>query len=72
MAQFARVAQVAPQSSVHAAAQYDAAATLIALKDWDAAARALEAFRSAFPKHALVGEAGGKLAEGWGSRSLSS
>ena len=62
VAQFARVAQVAPQSSVRAAAQYDAAATLIGLKDWDAAAQALEDFRSAFPKHALAAEAGNKLA----------
>ncbi len=62
VALFARVAQSAPQSSVHAAALYDAAATLISLKDWDGAAQALESFRTAFPKHALVGEAGSKLA----------
>jgi TolA-binding protein len=60
--QFARVAQVAPQSGVHAAAQIDAAATLIGLKDWDGAARTLEAFRSDFPKHALQAEVPGKLA----------
>ena len=59
---FARVAQAAPQSSVHAAALYDAAATLISLKDWDGAAQALESFRTSFPKHALNGEAGSKLA----------
>jgi TolA-binding protein len=62
VAQFTRVAQSAPQSSVHAAALYDAAATLISLKDWDAAAQALETFRRTFPKHALVPEAGSKLA----------
>jgi len=62
VAQFTRVAQAAPQSSVHAAAQYDAAAMLIGLKDWNAAAQALESFRSAFPKHALQAEAGAKLA----------
>lgn len=63
VAQFARVAQVAPpQSSLRAAAQYDAAATLIGLQDWDAAARSLEAFRASFPKHALQAEAGNKLA----------
>ncbi|MES2960399.1 MAG: tetratricopeptide repeat protein [Pseudomonadota bacterium] len=62
VAQFTRVAQSAPQSAVHAAALYDAAATLIALKDWDAATEALEAFRRSFPKHALAHEAGSKLA----------
>jgi len=60
--QFNRVAQSAPQSSVHAAALYDAAATLIALKDWDGATQALETFRRSFPKHPLAPEAGSKLA----------
>ena len=62
VAQFARVAQSAPLSSVHAAALYDAAATLIGLKDWDGATQALETFRRSFPKHPLAGEAGSKLA----------
>ena len=62
VAQFQRVAQSAPQSGVHAAALYDAGATLIGLKDWNAAAQALELFRSTFPRHALAGEAGTKLA----------
>ena len=62
VAQFARVAQSAPQSSVHAAALYDAAATLIGLKDWDGAALALESFRGSFAKHPLQAEAGSKLA----------
>ena len=62
VAQFARVAQSAPQSSVHAAALYDAAATLVGLKDWDGATQALETFRRSFPKHPLAGEAGSKLA----------
>ena len=62
VAQFARVAQSAPQSSVHAAALYDAAATLITLRDWDGATQALETFRRSFPKHALANEAGSKLA----------
>ena len=62
VAQFNRVAQSAPQSSVHAAALYDAAATSISLKDWDAATQALETFRRGFPKHALAAEAGSKLA----------
>ena len=62
VALFTRVAQSAPQSGAHAAALYDAAATLIGLKDWDGAAQALESFRRSFPKHALAGEAGSKLA----------
>jgi TolA-binding protein len=59
---FARVAAVAPQSSVRAAAQYDAAAELIAMKDWDSAAKTLEDFRQRFPNHPLAGEVGNKLA----------
>ncbi len=59
---FERVATVAPQSSVRATAQYDAAAALIGLNDWDAAARTLEDFRQRYPKHALQAEVGNKLA----------
>lgn len=62
VAHFERVASVAPQSTVQAAAQYDAAASHIALKDWDAAARTLEDFRRRYPKHPLQAEVGGKLA----------
>lgn len=62
VAHFARVAAVAPQSTVRAAAQYDAAAEMIATKDWDGAARTLEDFRQRFPNHPLVAEAGTKLA----------
>lgn len=60
---FERVASTtAPKSSVRAAAQYDAAATLIALKDWDGAARTLEDFRTRFPGHPLQADVGSKLA----------
>jgi TolA-binding protein len=59
---FNRVAVVAPQSAVRATAQFDAAAALIALKDWDLAARTLEDFRTRYPKHPLQAEVGGKLA----------
>ncbi|MCW7538583.1 tetratricopeptide repeat protein [Aquabacterium sp. A7-Y] len=62
VAHFERVAVVAPQSAVRATAQYDAAASLIGLKDWDAAARSLEDFRQRHPKHPLQGEVAGKLA----------
>jgi cellulose synthase operon protein C len=61
VAHFARVATVAPQSAVRANAQYDAAAALIGLKDWDGAARTLEDFRQRYPNHALQAEVGNKL-----------
>ena len=54
--------QLAPQSSANAAAQYDAAALLIGLKDWPAATRNLEDFRQRYPGHALQAEVGRKLA----------
>jgi cellulose synthase operon protein C len=59
---FNRVIAVAPNSAVRVNAQYDAAAALIALKDWDAAARTLEDFRQRFPKHPLQDEVSAKLA----------
>lgn len=59
---FDRVAQAAPQSTVRAAAQFDAAAARIALKDWDGAARELEDFRQRFPGHPLQAEVPAKLA----------
>jgi tetratricopeptide (TPR) repeat protein len=59
---FTRVATVAPASGIRATAQYDAAAALIALKDWDGASRTLEDFRTRYPKHPLQAEVGGKLA----------
>lgn len=63
VAHFERVASTAaPQSTVQAAAQYDAAAALIALKDWDAAARTLEDFRKRYPASPLQSEVGSKLA----------
>jgi outer membrane protein assembly factor BamD (BamD/ComL family) len=59
---FDRVATVAPTSSIRVNAQYDAAAALMALKDWDAATAALEDFRRRNPNHALAAEVGPKLA----------
>ena len=59
---YQRVAAVAPQSPVRATAQYDAAAAMLAQKDWDGAARTLEDFRSRYPKHPLQDEVTGKLA----------
>jgi TolA-binding protein len=62
VADFQRVGSVAPQSTVRATAQYDAAASLIALKDWDGAIRTLEDFRQRFPNHPLQAGVGDKLA----------
>ncbi len=62
VAAFERVATLAPNSPVRATAQYDAAAALIGLSDWDGAARLLEDFRRRFPNHPLQGEVDAKLA----------
>ena len=59
---FARVATAAPGSAVRANAEYDAAASLIALKDWAAAARTLEDFRQRYPQNALQPEVTARLA----------
>ena len=62
-ASFARVGTVASaNSAVAASAQYDAAAALIAIKDWDGAIKTLEEFRRRFPNHALQPEVTKKLA----------
>jgi outer membrane protein assembly factor BamD (BamD/ComL family) len=59
---FTRVATVAPTSTVRATAQYDAAAAMIGMKDWDGATRTLEDFRQRFPNHPLQADVGSKLA----------
>lgn len=59
---FDRVAKVAPDSPVRASAQFDAAAILIGLKDWPAAARTLEDFRQRYPKNPLQSQVNDKLA----------
>jgi cellulose synthase operon protein C len=62
---FERIAALgglATGSTVRANAQYDAAAALIGLKDWDGAARALEDFRRQQPSNPLQSEVPAKLA----------
>lgn len=59
---FLRVAEVAPGASIRTTAEYDAAASLIAAKDWTAAARVLESFRRQYPKHPLQADIPAKLA----------
>jgi tetratricopeptide (TPR) repeat protein len=62
VAHFARVGSVAPQSSIRASAQYDSAAVLLGMKDWQGAQGTLEDFRQRFPNHPLAQEVGTKLA----------
>jgi tetratricopeptide (TPR) repeat protein len=50
---FLRVARVAPDSKIRSTAQYDAAAALVTLKQWDRAIDVLEGFRRDFPKSEL-------------------
>jgi cellulose synthase operon protein C len=59
---FLRVARVAPESKIRANAQYDAAAGLLTLKQWDRAIGVLQDFRRQFPQHQLQPEVTRKLA----------
>lgn len=59
---FLRVGKVTPDSKIRANADYDAAASLVELKDWPAATQVLESFRSRFPQHALLADVDKKLA----------
>ncbi len=62
---FARVAALGSLpagSAVRASAMVDTAASLLALKDWDAAARSLEDFRRQHPAHPLQADVAPKLA----------
>ena len=62
VAHFLRVKQVTPSSKLRANADYDAAATLINLKQFKRASALLEQFRKDFPKHKLVATIPEKLA----------
>jgi tetratricopeptide (TPR) repeat protein len=59
---FLRVGKVAPESKVLATSQYDAAAGLIAMKQWDRAIVVLEGYRRDFPKSERSEEVTRKLA----------
>lgn len=59
---FLRVAKVAPNSKIRPTAEYDAAASLIQLKEWTAVAGVLENFRTNFPKNELQKDITKKLA----------
>lgn len=59
---FQRVGQVAPDASIRASAEYDAASAFFELQDWRPAQTSLETFRQRYPAHALVADADKKLA----------
>jgi tetratricopeptide (TPR) repeat protein len=59
---FLRVGRMAPTSKIRPNAEYDAAAALIKLKDWETAASVLTGFRSNFPDNPLQPEVTKKIA----------
>ncbi len=59
---FLRIAQVAPTSKIRPAAEYDAAAALLQLKEWGRAVQVLEAFRKNYPANELQPEVTKKIA----------
>lgn len=61
-AQFLRVGQVVPGSSIRANAEYDAAAIYMRKEQYAQAIPVLEAFRATFPKHELINTLPEKLA----------
>jgi len=61
-AHFLRVRDAAPTSGIRPSAEYDAAAALMRLENWTAAAAVLDDFRQAFPGHELEREATKQIA----------
>lgn len=59
---FLRIRAAAPGATLLATAEYDAAASLIILKDWTQAATVLNNFRTNFPEHELAKDVTKKLA----------
>ena len=66
---FLRVGRVTPDSKIRANADYDAASSLVELKDWPAATQVLESFRTRFPAHPLSSDVDKKLASAYESDS---
>ncbi len=58
---FLRVAQVAPKSTIRPSADFDGAAALIQVKDWDGAAQVLTVFRATHAGHKLLPEVTKKM-----------
>lgn len=59
---FLRIKELAPTSSIRTGAEYDAAAALMKLEDWNLAAGVLEEFRTTHPDHQLNTDATKQLA----------
>ena len=59
---FLRVAKVAPNSKIRPTAEYDAAASLMVLEQWQNVAGILEGFRKRFPQHEFLHDITKKLA----------
>lgn len=64
-AHFLRIRTAAPTSTIRPAAEYDAGAALIRVKDWTAAINVLDAFRTSFPDHKLRLEADKQIAHAY-------
>jgi TolA-binding protein len=60
---FLRVGRTAPTSKIRPTAEYDAAAALIQLKNWEMAASVLAGFRTNFPENPLQPEVTKKIAQ---------
>lgn len=59
---YLRVGQLAPASKIRMAADYDAGAVLIKLKDWNQATRMFEAYRKRYPRNPHQADVTEKLA----------
>ncbi|WP_136798911.1 tetratricopeptide repeat protein [Desulfosediminicola ganghwensis] len=59
---YLRISSMAPNSKIRPTAEFDGAAMLIKLKDWDRAATVLTGFRANFPGHELQPEITKKIA----------
>ncbi|MGI9307755.1 MAG: tetratricopeptide repeat protein [Gammaproteobacteria bacterium] len=62
IAHYLRVAQVAPGTSIHPNATYDAAALLLQTEQWNEGAEVLRQFRTQFPQHKFNDDVTQKLA----------
>ncbi len=63
VAEFIRVREIAPNTKAAAIAQYDAAAYLIRLQEWQRAEQVLTDFRARYPDHTLIASIPAKLAK---------
>ncbi len=59
---FLRVGEVVPEAEIRPTSEYDAAAALIALEDWNQSVSVLRTFRERYPQHPLQDDVTRKLA----------